>query len=226
MKKLFILLAFITTASFAQEFKRSYNLSDFDKLDLGSSFIITVTQGNIYKIDVRGREKDVKEIIAKVSNNTLDLHYPSNWSGWKNHKEVYISITMPKLAGAEFSGASKATVSGFNSDKLAIDISGASSATFNVDAKNLSLDCSGASSLKIVGNGQIINAEVSGSSNINAFEFKVANANIDASGASDAKMYVTSKIIAEASGASSVRYKGGASVKSNTSGAGSVKSIN
>jgi hypothetical protein len=226
MKKIFLLLTFVTAISCAQEQKKSFNLNDFDRIDLGSSFVITVTQGNSYKVDVRGREQDVKEIIAKVSNGTLDLHYPSNWSGWKNRKEVYVSITMPKLTGAELSGASKSTVSGFSSDKLLIDVSGASSATFNVDAKMLSLDCSGASSLKIIGTGQSLNAEASGASSINAYDFKVSTANVDASGASDAKLYVTNKINAEASGASSVRYKGGASVRSNTSGAGSVKSVN
>jgi Putative auto-transporter adhesin, head GIN domain len=226
MKNLIFVLAFIATSSFAQEHKRTFNVSDFDKLDIGSSFIITVTQGNSHKVDVRGREQDVKEVIAKVSNNTLDLHYPSNWSGWKNRKEVYVTIIMPKLTGVEFSGATKSNVSGFSSDKLTIDVSGASSATFNVNAQKLSLDCSGASGLKITGDGQTLNAEISGASNINAFDFKVANANIDASGASDVKVYVTSKIIAEASGASSIRYKGGAAITSNTSGAGSVKSMN
>ena len=226
MKKLIILLTLMNVSVFAQETKKSFNLNNFDKLDLGSSFIITVAQGNSYKVDVRGREKDVNDIIGKVSNGTLDLHYPSNWTGWKNHKEVYITITMPKLAAAQFSGASKSTVSGFSSEKMSIDVSGASSATFNVDAKDLSLDCSGASSLQIVGNGQILNAEASGASSINAYDFKVSTADIDASGASNAKLYVTNKIMAEASGASSVRYKGGASVKASTSGAGSVKSVN
>lgn len=226
MKKIVVLLIFFASNSFAQELKRTFNVSGFDKVDIGSSFIITLTQGNEYNVGVRGREQDVKDIIAKVSDNTLDLHYPSNWTGWKNHKEVYVTITMPRLIGAEFSGASKATVSGFNSEKLTIDISGASSGVFNVNAKKLSLDCSGASGLKITGEGQVMDAEISGASNINAFDFKVTTANIDASGASDAKVYVTSKIVAEASGASSVRYKGGASVTSNTSGAGSVKSVN
>lgn len=226
MKKLVFLFAFISASSFAQELKRTFNVSGFDKLDIGSSFIITVTQGNDYKVDVRGREQDVKEISARVSANTLDLYYPSNWSGWKNRKEVYVTISMPKLEGVEFSGATKSNVSGFSSEKLAIEISGASSATFNVNAKKLSLDCSGASGLKITGDGQAMNAEISGASNINAFDFKVATANIDASGASDVKVHVTSKIVAEASGASSIRYKGGPSITSNTSGAGSVKSVN
>lgn len=226
MKRLFTLFLLISTCSFAQELKRTFNVKDFDKLDMGSAFIITVTQGNTYKVDVRGREQDVKEIIGKVSSGTLDLHFPSNWGGNKNRKEVYVNITMPRLTEADFSGASKSTVSGFSSDKMSVSVSGASMANFTINAKNLNLDCSGASSLKLVGTGQNLNTDISGASNINALDYKVATANIDASGASDIKLFVTSKIVADASGASSVRYKGGAAIKSSTSGAGSVKTMN
>lgn len=226
MKRLFTLLLMISTWSFAQELKRSFNLKDFDKLDMGSAFIINVIQGSTYKVDIRGREQDVKEIIGKVSGSTLDLHFPSNWSGNKHRKEVYVNIIMPKLTEANFSGASKSTVSGFSSDKLSISVSGASVSNFKVNAKALSIDCSGASSLTLIGSGQNIEADVSGASNVNSLDYKVTSVNIDASGASDIKLFVTSKIVADASGASSIRYKGGASVKSSTSGAGSVKSMN
>lgn len=227
MKRLFILLTFFSTAVFAQESKRTFSVSGFEKLDMGSAFVITVTQASSYKVDVAGREQDLKDLVVKVSNGRLDIGYPNNWGGWKNRKEVYVTITMPKLTGVNFSGASKAKVSGFTSESFDIDISGASQATFDINAKNLALDCSGASGITIVGDGQKLSADVSGASSINAYDFKVSTANIDASGASGAKVYVTSKIVAEASGASNVRYKGGATnVVANTSGAGSVKSAN
>ena len=218
MKNLFFFLTFLSATTFAQDFKRTFNVTGFDKLDMGSAFIITVTQANTFKVEVDGREQDVKDIVVKVSGGTLDLGYPSNWGGWKNRKEVFVTITMPKLTGIDFSGASKSKVSGFTSDKLAIELSGASQSTINVDAKSLGLDCSGASTLTIVGDGQALNADVSGASSVNAFDFKVSTANIDASGASGAKVYVTSKIVAEASGASSVRYKGSPVIDQHLSG--------
>lgn len=226
MKRLFILFIFFSTTVFAQD-KRTFNVSGFDKLDMGSAFVITVTQASTYKVDVEGREQDLKDLVVKVSNGKLDIGYPNNWGGWKNRKEVYITITMPKLVAVDFSGASKSKVSGFTSEKFDINVSGASQATFAIDAKSLSLDCSGASGVTITGDGQDLSADVSGASSIDAYSFKVDKANIDASGASGAKVYVTSNLIAEASGASNVRYKGGATkVVSNTSGAGSVKSAN
>jgi hypothetical protein len=227
MKRLFILFIFFSSTVFAQQSKRTFNVSGFDKLDMGSAFVITVTQAGNYRVEVEGREQDLKDLVVKVSNGRLDIGYPNNWGGWKNRKEVYVNITMPKLVEVDFSGASKSKVSGFSSEKMDISVSGASQATFDIDAKNLVLDCSGASGLTITGDGQSLSADISGASSINAYDFKVATANIDASGASGAKVNVSSKIIAEASGASNVRYKGGASsVVANTSGAGSVKSAN
>jgi len=227
MKKLFILLTLLSTAVFAQESKRSFNVSGFEKLDMGSAFVITVTKANDYKVEAAGREQDLKDLVVKVSNGKLSIGYPNNWGGWKNRKEVYITVTMPKLVGVDFSGASKSKVSGFSSERFSINLSGASQGNFDIDAKELALDCSGASGITITGDGKSLNADVSGASSVNAFDFKVDVANIDASGASGAKVYVTSKIVAEASGASNVRYKGGASsVVANTSGAGSVKSAN
>lgn len=226
MKKLLTLLLLISTCGFAQDIKRYFKVKDFERLEMGSAFIITVRQGNTYNVEVRGREQDVKEIVAKTTGNTLELSYPSSWGSSKNRKEVYVTITMPKLTGVDFSETSKSTVSGFSSDKMSVSVSGASTANFTVNAKNLSLDCSGASSLKLVGTGQNLDTDISGSSNINALDYKVATANIEATGASDVKVFVTSKIMANASGASSVRYKGGAAVKSSTSGAGSVKAMN
>ncbi|GAB3501802.1 head GIN domain-containing protein [Emticicia fontis] len=226
MKRLFILFIFFSTTVFAQD-KRTFNVSGFDKLDMGSAFVINVTQASSYKVEVEGREQDVKDLVVKVSGGKLNIGYPNNWGGWKNRKEVYITITMPKLTEVDFSGASKSKVTGFSSDKLDISVSGASQATFNVDAKSLLLNCSGASGLNITGDGQTLSADVSGASSIDAYSFKVTNANVDASGASGVKVNVSSKIIAGASGASTVRYKGGAnSVVANTSGAGSVKSAN
>lgn len=226
MKKLFTLFLLVSTCSFAQDIKRFFKVKDFERLEMGSAFIITVSQGNTYNVEVRGREQDVKEIIAKTTGNTLEINYPSSWGSHKNRKEVYVNIMMPKLIAVDFSGASKSTVSGFSSDKMSISISGASIGNFKVNAKAISIDCSGASSLTLIGGGQSIDADVSGASNVNCSDYKVATANIDASGASDIKLFVTNKIVADASGASSVRYKGGASVKSSTSGAGSVKSMN
>ncbi|MCU0324886.1 MAG: DUF2807 domain-containing protein [Spirosomaceae bacterium] len=223
MKKLLILSLFVSFGAFAQEITRKFDVKNFDKLNIGSAFTITVTQGNSYKVEVRGREQDVEDIIAKVSGGELDLGYPNNWSKWRNRKNVYVTITMPELIAANFSGATTSKVSGFKSDNLILNVSGASSSVVYADAQNLKVDCSGASDLKLVGKGSAIEIECSGASDFEGFEFTSQNANIDASGASDVKLFASGKITADASGASSIYCKGGGSMKARTSGASSAK---
>ena len=226
MKKLFNLLTInilIVVSAFAQETNRTFTVKDFDKLDIGNAFKINVSQGSGYKLEARGNEKDVEDLVAVVSGGKLVVKYRSNdW--WKWHKKtIYLTITMPALQSAHFSGATSSKVSGFSSEIMDIDLSGASDATFNVNAKNVNIDCSGASDLTIIGNGDKMQAEVSGASELKAYDFKTSNAKVESSGASDAKVNVSGSLSASASGASDVRYKGNPSVTKNTSGASSVK---
>lgn len=223
MKKLLFLSFFISFGTFAQEITRKFDVKNFDRLDIGSAFTITVTQGNAYKVEVRGREQDVEDIIAKVSNGELDLGYPNNWGKWRNRKNVYVTITMPKLSFVHFSGASTSKVSGFSSNDLTLNVSGASSSVIYADAQNLKVDCSGASNLKLIGKGNTIDVDCSGASDFDGYEFTTSNADIDASGASDVKLYASGKVSADASGASSIKCKGGGSMKAHTSGASSAK---
>lgn len=229
MKKLLLSLLFLGFAltNYAQDAKKSFPLSSFDKLDMGSAFNIMVKQSNEFRVSARGQQDDIEDLIAKVENGELKIYFQHTDSrNWKNRKTIYIDIEMPDLKSAEFSGASKSKVFGFHSDVLNITVSGASSSTFDLDAKNLNADCSGASSMVLIGKGQKANFEVSGASNINALDFDIDTANVSASGASSSKLNVGKSLTVDASGASSVKYVGDASVRAKTSGASSVKRAN
>ena len=228
MKKLLSLLLFLglSASGFAQDTTKEFQVKGFDKLDIGSAFVIHVKQADNFRVIVKGQVDDVADLVAKVVDGQLSISYKREGKPWKSHRAVSIDIDMPKLRAAEFSGASKAKVLGFNTESLNIGISGASSATFEVDARIISADCSGASSLVLVGKGEKANFDISGASHLDALGFSIGNAAIDASGASSAKIYALNSLAAEASGASSVKYKGDASVKASTSGASSVRRLN
>ncbi len=224
MKKLFIfLLIFNSIQISAQEITRKFNLKDFQNVHAGSAMIITIVKGSNYKIELKGREQDIEDIVAKVEGGKLIVGYPNSWKNWKNRKNVYLDIVMPTLTGAYISGACTAKVNGFSNESMKISISGASTGSFDVDADNLAVDVSGASQLKLIGKGKILDLDVSGASTFNGYEFTTKDADIDASGASGVKAFVSEKATADASGASSIVCKGGGRLKSNTSGASSAK---
>ncbi|WP_439555263.1 head GIN domain-containing protein [Dyadobacter sp.] len=216
-------LVAVSLHSMAQTTKK-FNVSNFNRLAMGSAFKIDVKQGSSYNVVATGREEDLQDIEANISGGELKLGYKGN--GWnKNRKTVNVSITMLNLQGVDFSGASNAQVARFSGVKnMEIEVSGASKVNMELTAAKVTMDLSGASSLTLNGNCDILDGEVSGASSFRGSNFQTKEVNIDASGASSAAVFASNAIHAEASGASSVRYSGGAKdIHSSTSGASSVK---
>ena len=204
---------------------RTFSVSNFDKLDLGSAFTIHVRQGGSFSVKASGRDKDIQELEATVSNGTLKIRYKDkNWS-MSNRERVTLDITMPALKAADLSGATSTDIRGFkNQGSVAFDVSGASKLDMEVDADRLTVDFSGASSIVFTGNADRMEGELSGASTLRAFDMSSKTVNLSVSGASSARVSASEALNVEASGASSVRYKGGATkVSSNSSGASSVR---
>jgi hypothetical protein len=203
---------------------RTFSVSGFNKLSMGSAFKIDVKQGSSFSVKAEGRSEDLEDIESAVSGGVLKLRYKNN--GWsKNRKTVNVSIVMPNLQGVDFSGASTATVAKFSGvQNMDIEVSGASRVNMELAAKKVSMELSGASSLTLVGKCEVLNGEVSGASSFKGQDFPAREVSIDASGASSAAVVASAVIHAEASGASSIRYSGDVKdIHSSTSGASSVK---
>lgn len=229
VRNLFVMNALVlaTNLLMAQN-KKDYPLKGFDKLDMSNAFQIDVTQGSTYNVSVDAeRSEDLEDLTVSISNGTLIAKYRDgkSWKWNSNRKKVHFTIIMPTLKMADFSGATKSKISGFNDlEELTLKFSGAANSEVNVKADKVKLDCSGASSIKMNGNATKMNFDVSGASNVNCYNFSVKDVDADISGASSVKVNASKTLSVEASGASSLRYRGQPSVKSDVSGASSVKS--
>ncbi|HEV7348811.1 head GIN domain-containing protein [Telluribacter sp.] len=229
MKKiLFICVVWVASVAVAAaDETRTYNLSNFSKLSMGSAFKIQVKQGSTYSVTASGQKQDLDDMEANVSNGTLRIRYKEQ--KWNNRRQtVNINITMPSLDAVDFSGACVANVSGFDSNKnMDIEVSGASRVTMDVTAAKVQLELSGASVLTLNGKAEVLNGELSGASVFRGNSFPVREANLGASGASKASVVANAALRADASGASSISYSGSArEVRSSTSGASSVRRMN
>ena len=223
---LLISLVCFVANSFGQSTKE-FNLSNFDRIDLGSAFKIEIRPGN-FKVVAEGRQEDLDELEGKVGNNgALIVRYKDSkgWSWNKNRKTVHLVILMPQLKGLDLSGATTTTVEGFkNVDNMELDISGASRLNAAFNAKKVDLDISGASTIVLEGKADMMKGEISGATTFRAGSFVVEEVKMSISGASSAKLNVTKSLKADASGASSIKYAGGAkNVSTDTSGASSIR---
>ncbi|MBU1821215.1 MAG: DUF2807 domain-containing protein [Bacteroidetes bacterium] len=230
MKKLFavsLLWLTFSTLAFAQETSRTFKVSDFTKLSMGSAFKIDVKQGSKYQVTVSGERKDLDDLEYSVSRGAFRLGYKDN--GWRKSREtVRVNVTMPSLDGVDFSGACVARVSGFNNGRgMTIDVSGASKVEMDFSADKVSMDLSGASRLTLTGKAELLQGELSGASTFDGKDFPVREADLEASGASRASVVANSALRADASGASRISYAGSArEVRSSSSGASSIRRAN
>lgn len=197
--------------------------ADFDRVEAGGAFKVTIRQSESYSVIVRIDDNLVECLDAYVSGSTLKLGIRS--ACWiSNATRMEAEITMPALTGIELSGASRGTITGFDSNKdLRVEVSGASSLEGDIVSGNVTVNASGASHVTLTGSGGNLTAEVSGASHLNLEDLPVQDASVEVSGASSATVYPSGRLNAEASGASHVYYLGEPTLGNvNTSGGSSI----
>jgi len=186
----------------------NYVISDFDWVEVGEAFDVTVEQGSTYSVTVKGDRRNIEDLDVRKIDGTLRIQFQKHERKDYRQYQTYITITMPGLGGINLTGAATGHISGFSSD-------------FDMGTK-----LSGASQLDISGRAGDIDANLSGASNLHGFNFETKTATIEASGASYVEVSTTEKLDVKASGASKVRYRGNPVVNSNTSGASEVTAAN
>lgn len=201
--------------------QRTYGLTGFDALQMGSAFKIDVRQGSAFAITASGDRRNLDDLDVWVSQGTLHARYRIHRS--RQHSTRF-EITMPSLTYAEFSGASNAMVRGFSGNQpFGLLLSGASKADVDVQATKADLHLSGASNLDLRGRFQRIDADASGASHLDAFDAPADEADVEASGASAIRLNVAQRLKAVATGASSVVYRGNPTVDARPSGGSTVR---
>jgi hypothetical protein len=203
------------------EATRTYDFRNFDELEMGNAFYVHVVAGTTFEVTATGERNDLDDLDIFVQDGKLTARYHNSW---KNRKRMDIDITMPDLAGVDFSGAVNATIDEFNNlPSIDIELSGASKCDFEGSGTTLKFDLDGASQLNVYGKMKFLDGEASGASQLNGFDLETEESNLEVSGASNAKVWVTRLLDVKASGASNVRYRGNPKVKKEVSGGSSVR---
>ncbi len=211
---------------------KKFKVANFKSIELGSAFDVHIHNGNVYSVSVTGREKDIEDLEVSTSAGKLEIsyNYKSSWNwGWNNNRsKIVINITLPRLESGEFGGACKIDLQGFtNEEEMRLSFSGASKGVAEgLRTDKLRVELSGASDFKIVGQSDYLKVESSGASHLKALEFLARNVDIEASGASSAQVQVQKSLKVDASGASHVKYKGSPVITKDLSGAASLHQVN
>ena len=234
MKKILSLFAafLVVFSSFADPavVTKKFKVANFKSIELGSAFEVHVHKGSVYAVSITGREKDLDDLEVSVSSGKLEIGYEAGWNwGWNNSRsKMVVNITLPRLESGEFTGACKVDLQGFtNEEEMRLLFSGAAKGMAEgLRTDKLRIELSGASDCKITGHTDYLKVEASGASHLKALDFFARNVDVDASGASSAQVHVQKSLKVDASGASHVKYKGSPVISKDLSGAASLHQVN
>jgi hypothetical protein len=217
---LFFLSGMILMAQTATEVR---TVENFTGIDAGSIFNIEYTQGDSYFLEVESQPENLGKIETGVSNGILSLKY----SGSTRNVTINARIISPVIDRIDLSTAASFTgMNPIESEALSINLSGATSASLQVNTTTLETKLSGASSLVISGNADHHNATASGASQLRAQDLTTQTTIAKASGASNLRLNATEYLDANASGTSKISYlKEPASIQIKTSGMASVNGM-
>ncbi len=203
------------------EATRDYDFRNFDELEISDAMRVHVVAGTSFEVTATGERNDLDDLTIFVQDGKLTARYNNSW---KKRQRMDIDITMPDLAGVDFSGAVDAEIDDFqNLPSIEIDLSGASQCDFEGTGTTLKFEINGASQLNVFGKMKFLDGEASGASQLNAFDLETEESDLDVSGASNARVWVTRLLDVKASGASNVRYRGNPKVEKEVSGGSSVR---
>ena len=181
---------------------REMALEGFTKLEISSAFEVELTQSSMYSVVITSDDNVADDVRVTLSGDTLTIGLRP-LSLTMGNVTLRAEISMPRLEGAELSGASR--LEGY------------------MDTEDVRFELSGASRLVLEGDGGDLQLGASGASQVDLSDFRVDNASLEVSGASQVTVYVTGRLDAEASGASQVRYLGNPRMgRVESSGASSV----
>lgn len=234
MKKILSLFAafLVAFSSFADPavVTKKFKVANFKSIELGSAFEVHVHKGNTYAVSITGREKDIEDVEVNTSAGKLEIGYEEGWNwSWNNSRaRVIVNITLPRLESGEFTGACKVDLQGFtNEEEMRLLFSGAAKGfAEGLRTDKLRIELSGASDCRITGQSDYLKVDASGASHLKALEFLSRHADIEASGASSASVHVQKSLKVDASGASHVKYKGSPIINKDLSGAASLHQVN
>jgi hypothetical protein len=222
-------------------------LPNFTSIRVSNAIELYISQSNKTEVAVSAKSEEYRNrIITEVNGGTLIIRMADNkWWKWGNEDyRVKAYVSVKDLYAITASGATNIKiVNGLSSEKLKINLEGASDLKGDIKAGTLMADLSGASSLKgtvqanalsvkgsgacafeVSGSGDDLILDVSGASSVKMYDYLVKGASVDASGASSVKINVSGILKLHATGASSIDYKGAAAIKDmQSSGASSVR---
>src|SRR5690349_13597053 len=209
--------------------ERSFAVGNFDRIELGGNYDVTVRTGQKPGVQARGDEKVMERLTVEVRDGVLVIEPRKtegfNWH-WSNHGgKVALNVTVPSLRGAQLGGAGDVRIDSVKGDRFDGGIAGSGDLSVDrIEVGELSVGIAGAGSAKL-GTGRVKNAEyeIAGSGSVDAKGVAAETASVSIMGAGNVAANAAKTAAVSIMGSGDVEMKGGAKCTVSKAGAGDVR---
>jgi hypothetical protein len=182
-----------------------------------------VVQGSPAHVEISINQNLQDHLMVRASHGHLEVGMQDGYD--YQRLSLNVRVTMPAVERIAVSGASSASLLGFDHTsvaELSIEASGASALFGQLAADRLNVELSGASRAELGGSTRELSLTASGASEALCDQLQTVDASVELSGASRGAVLVEGEVHGEATGASSLVVRGGGAMNVSSSGASSV----
>ena len=205
---------------------RDYEVGEFDRIDLGGAYDVTVRTGAAPSVHARGGQNVLDRLQVEAKNGTLIIR-PDKRDGWFNRSsngKVAVTVTVPSLRGASLAGAGDIQIDRIAGDSFEGSIAGAGDLRVEtIEVGSVKFDIAGSGSVHVA-KGRARNAEygITGAGDIHANGLTSETASVSIAGAGGVNASATKTAQVDIVGAGDVNLAGGAKCTVSKVGAGDV----
>jgi len=187
--------------------KETFNLSDFENIDLQDNFDVRLKQGD-FSVQVEAESNIMEYLKIENADGYLILGSKEGFN-LKSSDDPRVYISMPDLNVITVSGVGEFTTEGnFKTEDLEVIVSGAADMDLELECTTLKTRISGAGDINLTGSADYFSSSNNGAGNINAYDFETRTTKVSINGAGDAKINATERIDANINGAGNISYVG------------------
>lgn len=166
---------------------RTLDLRDFDAIEISGAYELDVIVGEDFSVELSGPSEEMARVEATLKDGALVLGAKKRIKG--GHKSVKAVVTMPALGRIAVSGVADADVSGVNSERFKLDLSG-------VGEVNVAGECA------------TLYVRVSGVGEVDAQSLQCRSVDVKVAGVGEARVYASESVSAEVSGMGGITVYG------------------
>lgn len=200
----------VANSSLAQNLSKSFDLSDFSKLEVSNGNRVTITQGLTYHVTAQGSQKALDMLRIEKEGRTLKVSTMnrSRICIFCRSYRADIQITTPRLEDISAQNSSEVIASDLTVENLMLNFSNSSRAFLNLHASSAVITLANSAWLELTGETRSANVTMGNSSLLQARRFAAQEVILESSNSSTAEVSASSSLIVSAGNSSSVMYSG------------------